>query len=75
MACVKHHFQCLQAVQHDAVHLVCFVDRTRRRDEKYFSYRVTVVERIKKLIQTVEVLDIFFGLVGCISNPGVQFSP
>lgn len=42
---------------------------------KYFSYRVTVVERVTKLLQAVEVLDIVFGLVGCISDPGVQFPP
>lgn len=41
----------------------------------FFSYRVTVVERVTKLLQAVEVLDIVFGLVGCISDPGVQFPP
>ncbi len=41
----------------------------------FFSYRVTVVERVTKLLQTVEVLDIVFGLVGCISYPCVQFPP
>lgn len=70
------------------VHLVCFecgrplylsiylsIYLSTFKEMKAFSYRVTVVKRVTKLLQTVQVLDIVFGLVGCISNPGVQLPP
>lgn len=47
----------------------------RLKYKTFFSYRVTVVERVTKFLQAVEVLDIVFGLVGCISDSGVQFPP
>lgn len=66
------------------VHLVCFecgkplyhsIYLSTFKEMKAFSYRVTVIKRVTKLLQTVQVLDIVFGLVGCISNPGVQLPP
>lgn len=53
------------------------MDTVRLKRFKFvcFSYRITVVQRVTKLLQAVEVLDIVLGLVGCISDPGVQFSP
>ena len=36
-----------------------------------FSYRVTLDEGSKELVQGVEVLDIVLGLVGCISDASI----
>ena len=46
-----------------------------RNNSRCFSYRVAVVERVTELLQSVEVLDVVFSLVGRVRYPGVQLLP
>jgi hypothetical protein len=40
-----------------------------------YTYRVALDKRAKEFIEGVEILDVVFGFVGCISDTGVHFPP